>query len=563
MNLSKVEVMETLTSRCDFCLREHSFVSPLHQMPQIMELDSTIKTTRLRVPKDFITFYMRYSGGYCAFKEHGWSDYSGTLYLTLYSVEEMNQKTKEMKKLVQTAVKYECLKMHYANFEVVRKCREIGFAYDNAYIVGEIGEQYPSLNPETSYYIIFAKRRFFVVKHSALTKVRLNAIPKYFADVSAMQNALISDTFNGILNKILDVILDGCDTVSALQDKRKQQAEARLLQLAKQGELELSVFRRISNAMAEGKLPDDFSLQEEADGEEEMNWAPGAFDGVLLYHTESFPGFTEENKSLIDRMIAQINAENYPGAERLLFELLKVGRAVSIAHPLQLYIVEHKEAVNADCLKCFARKLCVESEHAEFVKIGLAMFAILTLQKEDLLVIYRLALYEEFTFFSLKSLTGEYNSLVFDLAKTLHGWGKIHAVSVLRVDNEQMRKWILYHGIENAVMPDYSAVYCWEKSGAGELLRSEQALSREDYSAIRDLIVALLPEGPVRGISLIKDAEESILAFLEKSAAMSLDEEDLEAIRMMRDEFGQRRDHPTVTGIATLILYKKENQNNA
>ena len=563
MNLRRVEVMETLTRRCNFHVREHSSISPVQQMPQIMELDSTIKTTRLRVPKDFISFYMRCSGGYCAFKEHGWSDYKGTLYLTLYSVEEMKQKNKELKKLVQSAVKYECLKRHYANSEVVHKCREIGFAYENAYIVGEIGERFPSMNPETSHYIIYAKRKFFVLKHTALTKVSFNTAAKYFASVSGEENVLISDTFSGIINKILDVILEGCDTVAALRVKHKKQAEAQRQQQAQvQPD---SVFLRITHALKDGKLPDGFTLQEEEESEEDeqMKWAPGAFDGVLLYHVEKFPGFTQENKVLIERMIAQVNAENYPEAERLLLELLKVGRAVSIAYALQLYIVEHKQAVNADCLKCFARKLCVTSEHTECVKIGLALMAILTLQEDDLLVIYRLALCEEFTFFSLKSLAGEHNPLVFDLAKTLHGWGRIHAVSVLRPDSAQIQQWILHHGIENTVMPDYSAVFCWEKSGVEALLRSEQALSREDYSGVRNLIVALLSEGPVRGISVIENAEESVLAFLEKSASMQLCKEDLEAIRLVRDEFGRRRGHPNVTAIATLILYKKENQNDA
>ena len=56
-------VMNLLKRRCDFQFKEIFYVNPMRKMPPIMELSNSLKTARLKVPQDFLDFYMHYDGG--------------------------------------------------------------------------------------------------------------------------------------------------------------------------------------------------------------------------------------------------------------------------------------------------------------------------------------------------------------------------------------------------------------------------------------------------------------------------------------------------------------------
>ena len=65
------------------------------------------------------------------------------------------------------------------------------------------------------------------------------------------------------------------------------------------------------------------------------------------------------------------------------------------------------------------------------------------------------------------------NELIFELAKKLHGWGRIHAVKMLKPeDNDEMKEWLWLEGWKNNVMPEYSAYECYTKSGAKEIFET-------------------------------------------------------------------------------------------
>lgn len=131
------------------------------------------------------------------------------------------------------------------------------------------------------------------------------------------------------------------------------------------------------------------------------------------------------------------------------------------------------------------------------------------------------------------------NSEVFELAKKVHGWGRIHAVERLEPETDEIKKWFLREGCKNCVMPAYSALTCWNKSGAAELLRSGEPLSNKDFKGLCGLFDALLDEGPCAGISEVENADEMLELFLNKASGRELDIDDYEVVRNIRDYDGE------------------------
>ena len=67
-------------------------------------------------------------------------------------------------------------------------------------------------------------------------------------------------------------------------------------------------------------------------------------------------------------------------------------------------------------------------------------------------------------------------------------------------------------------------------------------LTREDFAGIRDIVDALLNEGPVAGISAVEDADAHLRAFLDRAGEFEPDEDDqrvVEEVRAYLDQAGQ------------------------
>ena len=60
----------------------------------------------------------------------------------------------------------------------------------------------------------------------------------------------------------------------------------------------------------------------------------------------------------------------------------------------------------------------------------------------------------------------------FQLAQKLRGWGRIHAISMLKATNEEIRSWLLAEGWQNNIMPEYSAITIIKRTKLADLLQS-------------------------------------------------------------------------------------------
>ena len=291
------------------------------------------------------------------------------------------------------------------------------------------------------------------------------------------------------------------------------------------------LFQIISEAMTDDGLPKDFSLPPLSDDANALRWQDGAMDGVALYHM-GVPRLQEENRERMIQAVKAAAAQDFEKADALFEVLGKEMHALSMIDELQQYIIAHKEEVPAGRIFQYGVHALLDSSDREVVKFGLSFLEMLvTDDQEELKQAIRIVgLCEEFTLFALFVMArwNEKNEEIFELAKTVHGWGRIHAVDRLEPETEEIRRWFLLDGVHNNVMPSYSALVCWKKSDAETVLKNGP--SDEEFSGIRDIIEGLLDEGPVRGISGLENAEEMILRFLEEAGKRTLALRDYEVI---------------------------------
>ncbi|MDE6733010.1 MAG: hypothetical protein K2J77_09065 [Oscillospiraceae bacterium] len=278
----------------------------------------------------------------------------------------------------------------------------------------------------------------------------------------------------------------------------------------------------------------DFTISEDFKDNESngIPFADGAYDGIAVYHMGT-QGLSDETRELMINALKIASTGDKEAADRAFTELGKAQRAIHVIDPLQDYIIEHKDEIPAKRLYEFAVYAITRSCDIECVKFGLSILELLVIDENEELkdVISMLGFSEEFALFALFVMLrwSDGNDRIFRLARKTHGWGRIHAIERLEADDDRKRKWLLRNGVHNTVMPSYSALSCWNKSGASELLFGDEELSDEDARGLRDIIDALLDEGPCSGISEIENSNDALLKFLEK--ARFSDITDFEVVR--------------------------------
>lgn len=301
-----------------------------------------------------------------------------------------------------------------------------------------------------------------------------------------------------------------------------------------------SLYDIIKSAVKDSALPDSFSLPR--DPSVKVPFADGAYDGIALYHMGASK-MSDEAKELMIKAVQTASNGDIEASEHLFAELGKTERAIRLIDEFQDYIIANRDSIPAGELYKFAMYAVTRSCDTECVKFGLSILELLNIKDNEEIkaIVTVLGLSEEFTLFSVFVMLGwsDGNEKIAYLARMTHGWGRIHAIERLKPDTEEIRRWLLHEGVHNTVLPAYSALTCWNKSGAAELLRSSCKLSDEDFKALRDLIDALLDEGPCAGISAVENSEETLELFLNKASGRELNADDYAVIRNIRNYDGE------------------------
>lgn len=305
-----------------------------------------------------------------------------------------------------------------------------------------------------------------------------------------------------------------------------------------------AIFDIIREAMVDGELPANFHLPDNGEGGS-ISWAEGAMDGILIYHAGT-PNLTEEQYALMCKILDAAGEDDIEQAETHLKKIMsgELGqvRALYIIDPMQSYIVDNREKLVPNNMFKFAMHQILTSTDKECVKIGLSILELLKSDIDEKFMKYIriVGLSDELTVFALYAISrwDDANDYTFDLAKRVHGWGRVHAVRMLEPATDEIKDWLIEEGVHNNVMAAYSAYECWSKGDAEARLGRE--LKDEEYAGIRDIIEGLLDEGPVLGISRVENACKHMCAFLEQSKGRVLGDKDYELIRKLKAYFDKQ-----------------------
>lgn len=296
-----------------------------------------------------------------------------------------------------------------------------------------------------------------------------------------------------------------------------------------------SLYQYISAAVVDGELPRGFSLPPLSDDENQLIWADGAMDGVGMYHM-SVPELSEDNRELMHKAVGAAAKGKYIMADKLFSELGRNMHALSVIDALQSFIIDHREELNGGNLYQYGFHALMDSTDREGVKFGLSLLELFDTDsnEERKNTIRTIGLSDEFTLFAIFVMRRweDGNHEIWQLAKKIHGWGRIHAVECIEPTTEEIKRWLLLDGVHNQISPAYSALVCWQKADVGSVLRRN--LSEEEFRAIRDIVEGLLDEGPVSGISEVVDSESSIIVFLNHAKRLASEIEDYETVRSIR-----------------------------
>ena len=292
------------------------------------------------------------------------------------------------------------------------------------------------------------------------------------------------------------------------------------------------------NLDSDGRLPRDFTMPKDPDDESSILFADGAQDGITYFHTQPGKLNDEEADLLVDALNETVRG-HIDAADELFLKLTKTRRTIEFAGILSAIVEENADTINPIHAYSYGKHLIALAKDKELVKIGLALHH---KAPEDKVkgfrqIIMDLAYCNEFTWFCLLLIQkwDDGNDLIFDIAKHVYGWGRVHACAFLEPETWEMKKWFLEEGVNNGVMPSYTALEAWNKSDAASLLDS--CLTQKDFSCIRRMMAALLDEGPCLGISLVEDPETAIRKFLNQAKNFELSPDDYDLIKAIEERW--------------------------
>lgn len=216
----------------------------------------------------------------------------------------------------------------------------------------------------------------------------------------------------------------------------------------------ICILTYIQENLVNGELPRDFNLPLEIT-KNSFPYADGAEDGIKLYHTY-FPGMAAEAFPILDDMLHAVSVADYGSGMDILMRFAEKNFAIDVAREFQEYIFK-QDWLEFDRLFEFA-VLCLLSHDRNVVKYGLVMTVPFSDSFEEVKEIIRtLGLCNEFTIFTIFNMLNwsSSNDEIFALAKKVYGWGRIHAVNVLKPENEEIERWLLEEGEDNDIGPEY------------------------------------------------------------------------------------------------------------
>ena len=167
--------------------------------------------------------------------------------------------------------------------------------------------------------------------------------------------------------------------------------------------MEKSIYELIRSAVVGDALPDGFSLPDEADSAP-VKFAPGAFDGITIFHM-GLDELDDEGRVKLGEALASASTGNRAETDALFFEWTKKHRALSMVDEIGDYVRAHQAELKIGYMYQSAKYMILHSAHVECVKIGLELLELFKGPMADVEEAVRLlGLYDEFTIFAVWNL---------------------------------------------------------------------------------------------------------------------------------------------------------------
>lgn len=266
---------------------------------------------------------------------------------------------------------------------------------------------------------------------------------------------------------------------------------------------ECSIYEYIKKHTKDGRLPEGFQIPWI-----QSAWAPGAQDGVLLYHMAPLQPDPAREQKILEALKMMSDEENAQYTERIfaIFEEIdQKDSIIKLYDEIVITIIRHQAELNPMNLLNYGDWLICQGVSLLAVKLGLTVLAPFNVPFVGE-VMTEFGVYDEFTYYSARVLSQKNwkngNEELFRLAKNVRGWGRIHAVEYLVPETQEIRDWLLYEGADNDVLGQYSADTCLRKAGAES--RLDAGLSAREHEAIGKLIQIALEPGPCPGVTDIE-----------------------------------------------------------
>jgi len=245
-----------------------------------------------------------------------------------------------------------------------------------------------------------------------------------------------------------------------------------------------------------------------------LRWAPGARDGVASHHVGV--GVSDADIGELVVLISRATGGRSDPAEfGRLYERLRAETTLAIAD--ELVSAVSRSALPRPLVADLARRLVTTGRHVEPVKAGIALLGV-SGSGQDRELLLTLGRHEEFTLFcavAIRNCQPEPDRMLWSLARSVDGWGRIYAVERLQgTDDEEIRDWMVRHGFRNTVTNEYLA---WIAATTGRLAdRLGQGDPDEELVAAGgDIISALITGGPAQDIDDYPDAPRLLERFLQ------------------------------------------------
>ncbi|MFD2330144.1 limonene hydroxylase [Cohnella sp. GCM10020058] len=266
--------------------------------------------------------------------------------------------------------------------------------------------------------------------------------------------------------------------------------------------------------LQDNTLPDDESYWEG----QPLRWVAGGLDGAMGHHGGA--GWEQEKVTEIVQVLARLSRKPSPRTRRAAYLKLMQTNLTGVIDPV-LEALRNHSGINAQNLYHEALWLTERGAHRNVVKFGMALLGQFESESHRELIMI-LGKHDEFTLYSAVAIQNSLaapNAALFELARSLDGWGKIQLVERLEPETQEMKDWLLREGCRNSIMYEYLAYTCAQKGELHAALAADE-VDEALYKGAGDILSALTRGGPAEDMDDYEQAAVAIGQYLRLSRTL-------------------------------------------